>query len=39
MNDPNVMIGCNPSWCDSPLLCPKPCECRGCDESGDGCDY
>ena len=39
MNGPNVMIGCNPSWCECPLLCPNRCECRGCDESGGGCDY
>ena len=38
LNDPNKMIGCNPSWCGCPLLCPNPCECRGCDESGGGCN-
>ena len=37
LNDPNKMIGCNPSWCECPLLCPNPCECRGCDESGGDC--
>ena len=36
LND-NTMIGCNPSWCECPLLCPNPCECRGCDESGGDC--
>ena len=38
LNDPNEMIGCHPSWCGCPLLCPNFCECKGCDESGDGCN-
>ena len=38
LNDPNEIISCNPSWCGCPLLCPNPCGCRGCDESGGGCN-
>ena len=34
MKDPNVLIGCNPSWCGT-WMCPDACHCRGCDESGD----
>ena len=39
MNTSNQIISCNPSWCDSPILCPNRCDCIGCDESGGSCLY
>ena len=39
LNDPKYIMSCHPSWCGCPLLCPNPCECKGCDESGRfGCN-
>ena len=34
MKDHNVLIGCNPSWCDT-WMCSDRRDCRGCDESGE----
>ena len=38
LNDPNAVMSCHPRWCECPLLCPNRCECKGCDESGGGCN-
>ena len=33
LNDPKYIMSCHPDWCHSPILCPIPRECKGCDES------